>query len=440
MRADLPDGFWFGAATAAYQIEGGVRDGGRGPSIWDTFVAREGAVRNGDTGDVACDHYHRWEEDLDLLADLGLDAYRFSISWPRVQPDGRGRLNPAGVDFYHRLIEGLHERGVAPVVTLFHWDLPQALEDADGWMNRDTAKWFADYAAAMADQFADRVELWLTLNEPVVHMSFGYMLGIHAPGRKLRLGGLSAGYHQLLGHGLAVGALRDNGARTVGITNNLTPVWPASDRNEDIEASAAYDAFHNGLFLDPVLRGELPPRVEAMAGDTSFVHDGDLGVIAAPIDVLGVNYYVPTLIGAPRPGSSMPFERLEIEGRQTTHFGWPVVPEGLTELLVGLPATYGDRLPPIQITENGCSSDDRVVGGVVDDAARIRYLSDHVQAVADAVGKGVDVDGYFVWSLLDNFEWAEGYAQRFGLVHVDFDTQVRTPKASYHWLREQLAR
>jgi beta-glucosidase len=439
-RTDFPDGFLFGTATAAYQIEGAVKEGGRGPSVWDTFVTRPGVIANGDRGEIACDHYHRWEDDLDLMAEMGADAYRFSISWPRVQPDGRGRLNPAGVDFYQRVVEGLADRGITAMATLFHWDLPQALEDGGGWLTRDTSKWFAEYAAAMADQLGERVGVWITLNEPVVHMAFGYGYGIHAPGRALGLECLPAGHHQLYGHGLAVEALRANGARTVGITHNLAPVWPATDRDEDLTAADLYDTLHNRLFLDPVLLGTMPERVGDLIADTDHIRDGDLATIAAPIDILGVNYYNPVRVGAPGADASLPFELLEIEGRQRTHFGWPIVPEGLTELLVGLRDRYGERLPRIQITENGCSQDDRVVGGVVDDPGRIRYLEGHLAALLEAIGAGVVVDGYYCWTLLDNFEWAEGFTQRFGLVHVDFDTQARTPKSSYHWFQSVLGR
>ncbi len=437
-RADFPDGFLFGTATAAYQIEGAARDDGRGPSVWDTFVRRPGAIADGATGDVTCDHYHRWEDDLDLMADMGVDAYRFSISWSRVQPDGRGSFNPAGIDFYGRLLEGLASRDIAAAVTLFHWDLPQALEDGGGWLNRDTAKRFADYAATMGERLGEHVALWITLNEPVVHMAFGYGYGIHAPGRTLGFGAASVGHHQLYGHGLAVDALRANGAQQVGVTLNVTPVWPASDRDEDLNAAGLYDTLHNRMFLDPVLLGTMPERIDELVTDTDYVHDGDLDTIAVPIDVLGINYYNPTRIGAPLADADMPFDIQTIDEYETTHFGWPVVPEGLTEVLVGLKDTYGERLPPIRITENGCSQDDEFVDGVVDDPRRISYLEGHLGALLAAIDAGVDIDGYYCWSLMDNFEWAEGFGQRFGLIHVDFDTLARTPKSSYYWFQQLL--
>ncbi|MEV4642681.1 GH1 family beta-glucosidase [Actinoplanes sp. NPDC049548] len=423
----FPPGFLWGVSTAAYQIEGAVRDDGRGPSIWDTFCHTPGRVRDGDTGDVACDHYHRWAQDVELLAGLGVTAYRFSVAWPRVQPAGAGPVNGAGLDFYDRLVDALLARGVAPVPTLFHWDLPQALEDAGGWLERDTAHRFADYAAVVADRIGDRVARWITLNEPVVHMAQGYAFGTHAPGRMLMMDALPVAHHQLLGHGLAVRALRAHGAAEVMITNNCTPVWPAGD---DPGPAEMYDAFHNRLFLDPVLRGEYPPL---MSG-AEFVRDGDMEIIATPMDALGVNYYNPTRVRAAPEGAPLPFETVDIEGVPQTAFGWPVVPDGLRELLVGLRERYGTALPPVYITENGCSTD-----GSLHDADRIDYLDGHLRALHAAIGSGVDVRGYFVWSLLDNFEWAEGYSQRFGLVHVDYDTQRRTPRDSYAWLRDVLA-
>ncbi|WP_026400881.1 glycoside hydrolase family 1 protein [Actinomadura rifamycini] len=458
----LPDGWLWGTATAAYQIEGAVAEDGRGPSIWDTFAAEPGRVRNGDTGDVACDHYHRWPEDVALMAGLGVDAYRFSVAWPRIQPDGRGPANPKGLDFYDRLVDALAERGIAPVVTLYHWDLPQALQDRGGWMDRDTAHRLAEYAAIVADRLGDRVGAWLTLNEPFVHMTEGYGIGTHAPGEALLLDALPAAHHMLLAHGLAVPVLRERSAAPIGITNNYSPVRPASGDPADRAAADAFDVLQNRLFTDPVLLGRLPDMgAYGIAADAlPFVRDGDLAAIAAPIDRLGVNYYSPTRIAAPRgaaapaapaaggsvlaeaadriEGAGLPFEDVPIEGHPLTAFGWPVVPDGLHELLTGLRDAYGDRLPPILVTENGCSAPD-------DDPARrdqdrIDYLDGHLRALQRAIDDGVDVRGYFVWSLLDNFEWAEGYAQRFGLVHVDFATGARTPKASYHWFRERIAR
>jgi beta-glucosidase len=437
----FPPRFSWGVATAAYQIEGAVASDGRGESIWDTFCRQPGAIRDGHTGDVADDHYHRWAEDVALMAYLGIDAYRFSIAWPRIQPSGSGPVNAAGLAFYDRLTDGLLARGITPMPTLYHWDLPQPLEDADGWMSRDTAYRFADYAGMVAQRLADRIPLWITLNEPFVVTAFGYALGIHAPGKALMLDALATAHHQLLGHGLATAALRAAGARQVAITNNYSPAWPASDSPADLAATAAYDALHNRMFTDPVLLGRYPDLTAfgIGAGGMECVHDGDLALIAAPIDVLGVNYYAPTRLSA-LPDSPLPFQLEPIPGYPVTAFGWPVIPAGLTELLRMLRDRYAGQLPPVYITENGCSvADEPDAGGGINDQPRIAYLDGHIRAVADAIRAGVDVRGYLVWSLMDNFEWAEGYHQRFGLVHVDFDTQQRTPKASFAWYRDLIA-
>lgn len=440
-RLDLPADFRWGASTAAYQIEGAVHEDGRGPSVWDVFAARPGAVRDGHTGAVACDHYHRYAEDIALMRGLGLDGYRFSIAWPRIQPTGSGPVNAAGLDFYDRLVDALLAAGITPLPTLFHWDLPQALEDTGGWLDRDTAYRFAEYAALVADRLGDRVPAWITLNEPFVHMVYGYALGIHAPGRALMLDALPAAHHQLLGHGLAATVLRERGL-AVMIANNLTPVRPATDDPADVAAATAYDALHNRLFTDPLLLGRYPDlSAFGLAEDLGgCVLPGDLELIAAPgLDGLGVNYYNPTRIAAPTdPG--LPFTEAPIDGVPRTAFDWPVVPDGLRELLVGLRDRYGAALPPVTITENGCSvADEPAADGTVQDQPRIDYLTGHLDALAAAAAEGVDVRGYYTWSLLDNFEWAQGFSQRFGLVHVDFDTQRRTPKASYAWYRDLIA-
>jgi beta-glucosidase len=419
--------FTWGVSTAAYQIEGGVAEGGRGPSIWDVFSHEPGRIADGSTGDVACDHWHRYPEDIDLMAGLGVDAYRFSVAWPRIQPDGTGPANAAGVDFYDRLVDALLAKGIDPVATLFHWDLPQALEDKGGWLSRDTAFRFADYAGLVADALGDRVRLWITLNEPFIHMTLGYATGEHAPGQRLLFGALPVAHHQLLGHGLAVATLRARSAGAVAITNNYSPVWPASDSAADAAAAAAYHALHNRFFTDPLLGRDYPE----LGLDPAVVRDGDLDTIAAPLDALGVNYYNPTAVRAPStPDSPLPFELVPLAGYPTTAFGWPVVPDGLRQLLVWLKDEYGEALPPIHVTESGCAYDG------IDDPERVTYLDGHIGAVRAAIESGVDVRGYFVWSLLDNFEWAEGYTKRFGLVHVDYDTQVRTPKTSYAWYRD----
>ncbi|MEV6976971.1 GH1 family beta-glucosidase [Kitasatospora sp. NPDC093806] len=430
-RFDLPAGFRWGVATAAYQIEGAVDEDGRGPSVWDTFCARPGAVRDGHTGAVACDHYHRWPEDIALMKDLGLDGYRFSLAWPRVQPTGTGPANPAGLAFYDRLVDALLAAGITPLPTLFHWDLPQALEDRGGWLNRDTAHRFADYAALAADRLGDRVPAWITLNEPFVHTVFGYALGIHAPGRALMFEALPAAHHQLLAHGLAATLLHDRGLDVL-LSNNLTPVHPATPTPADLAAAHAYDTLHNRLFTDPVLLGRYPDLTPLGVPDDIYgaVHPGDLDLIHTPgLDGLGVNFYNPTRVAAPT-DPALPFDLVDIPDVPHTTFGWPVVPEALTTLLLHLRDTYGTALPPLTITENGCSTPEPL-----DDPARITYLATHLDALATATTQGIDVRGYYTWSLLDNFEWAEGYHQRFGLVHVDFETQRRTPRASYAWYR-----
>ncbi len=437
----FPPGFTWGVATAAYQIEGAVAEDGRGDSIWDTFCRQPGAIKDGHTGDVATDHYHRWPQDVALMAELGLGAYRFSIAWPRIQPAGSGPVNPAGLDFYERLTDGLLAQGITPLPTLYHWDLPQPLEDAGGWMARDTAYRFADYASIVAGRLADRIPMWITLNEPFVVTAFGYALGIHAPGKALMLDALATAHHQLLGHGLATSALRAAGASQVAITNNYSPAWAASDSEADVAATAAYDTLHNRMFTDPLLSGRYPDLTAfgIVEGGPDSVRAGDLEVISAPIDALGVNYYNPTRVSA-LPDSPLPFQLEPIAGYPVTAFGWPVIPAGLTELLTMLKDRYADSLPPVYITENGCSvADEPDPGGEIDDQPRISYLDGHIRAVADAMNAGVDVRGYLAWSLLDNFEWAEGYQQRFGLVHVNFDTQRRTPKASFSWYRDLIA-
>jgi beta-glucosidase len=437
----FPPGFTWGVATAAYQIEGAVAEDGRTDSVWDVFCRQPGVIRDGHTGDVADDHYHRWPEDVALMTGLGIGAYRFSIGWPRVQPGGTGKANEVGLDFYDRLTDALLAAGIKPMPTLFHWDLPQELEEAGGWLSRDTAARFADYAALAAERLADRIDTWITVNEPFVVMAFGYALGVHAPGQALMLDALPAAHHQLLGHGLATAALRAAGAQQILISNNYSPIWPASASPAATAAADAFDTLQNRLFTDPVLLGRYPDlsAFGLGSGSPEFVRDGDLAVISAPIDGLGVNYYNPTRISA-LPDSPLPFQLEPIEGYPVTAFGWPVIPAGLTELLVYLRDTYGDRLPPVYITENGCSTaDEPAADGSVDDQFRIDYLDGHIRAVADAIAGGVDVRGYLTWTMMDNFEWSEGYHQRFGLVHVDYETQRRTPKASFAWYRDMIA-
>jgi beta-glucosidase len=461
----FPDGFLWGTSTSAYQIEGAVTEDGRGPSVWDAFCAEPGRVVDGSSGAVACDHYHRYREDVALARDLGTGAYRFSVAWPRIQPTGSGPVNSAGLDFYDRLVDELLAAGVAPVATLYHWDTPQPVEDAGGWLARDTAHRFADYAALVGAALGDRVRLWITLNEPAMLTMLGYGVGLLAPGRQLLLDALPTARHQLLGHGLAVAALRAGGVTGgIGITNNHTPVWPASAAVEDLAAADFYDTLHNRLFADPVLLGRWPAGLLGLPADPADEVPGelagelegwaaDLPTISTPLDFYGVNYYQPTRVSAPTDAGTgilegggtelpagLPFALSDMSGYPTTGYGWPVVPDGLRELLVGLRERYGDRLPPLYVTENGASFPDQPgPDGAVHDQPRVEYLAGHLAAVQAALAAGVDVRGYFVWSLLDNFEWAAGYTQRFGLVHVDYGTQRRTPKDSYHWLRGQLS-
>ncbi|MEU6124536.1 GH1 family beta-glucosidase [Streptomyces sp. NPDC047123] len=436
----FPRDFLWGVSTSAHQIEGAVDE--RGASVWDAFTAVPGNVKDGSTAAVACDHYHRYREDVALVRDLGVDAYRFSVSWPRVLPAGAGAVNPAGLDFYDRLVDELCAAGVRPVPTLFHWDTPLVLQETGGWLNRRTAERFAEYAAVVAARIGDRVTKWITLNEPAEHTLLGHALGQHAPGERLLFDALPAAHHQLLAHGLAVRALRAAGARDIGIANSHGPTWPASPADEDTAAADLYDVLLNRLFADPLLLGHYPEGFGELMPAADL--DADLKIIAEPLDWYGVNFYQPTKVGAPLPGGTaaefsgvtlppeLPFSPRQIEGHPVTGFGWPVVPDALTELLTAFRDRYGDLLPPLVITENGCSYEG------LDDQDRITYLDGHLRALHRAVEAGVDVRGYFVWSLIDNFEWAEGHRQRFGLVHVDYATQERTPKASYHWLREVL--
>lgn len=453
------DGFLWGTATAAYQIEGGVREGGRGPSIWDIFSHTPGRVQDGDTGDVATDHYHRWVEDLDLMVELGIPAYRFSIAWPRVQPGGRGRLNPAGVDLYARLVEGLLARGITPVATLYHWDLPQELEDDGGWPHRDTAMRFAEYAELLGDALGDRVATWTTLNEPWCSAYLGYAAGVHAPGRTDPGAALAAAHHLNLGHGLACQALRSTAGTDVpvSITLNLQVLRGADPDGADDDAVRQVDAVANRIWLGPLFGDGYPDDLlthTAGITDWGFVRDGDLDAIATPIDVLGVNYYFPLTVrrwsgrgeramsGEHGRSAHSPWvgcddvEFLE-QGGPTTQMGWPIDASGLEELLHRLHREHPDL--SLMVTENGVAFDDRIdVDGRIRDDRRIAYVRDHLAAVARAIDAGVPVTGYFLWSLLDNFEWAYGYSKRFGIVHVG-DDLVRTPKDSAWWYREVIA-
>jgi len=441
----FPEGFLWGVATSAYQIEGSVDADGRGPSIWDTYSHTPGKIDNGHTGDVACDHYRRWREDVDLIASLGVNAYRFSLSWPRILPTGSGPIEQRGLDHYSRLIDALLERGIEPVLTLYHWDLPQALEDTGGWRNRDTVERFAEFATVCYEAFGDRVTWWLTINEPWIVGLLGYLHGLHAPGYENDvLGEVTVFHHLMLAHGRAVQEFRETGSDgRIGFAPNLSPHYPASEDAADAEVSWASDGYVNRWFLDPVYRGTYPEdmreRYEALLGPLDFIHDGDLETIRQPTDFLGINYYAPRSMEAAPGDTPWPWRVVVPDNVRTTagftdgvartEAGTPIVPAGLTDLLVRIRDDYGPV--PMMITENGA-----VFEEPVHDAPRIRFIRDHLAALHEALEQGVPVVGYCHWSLLDNFEWKLGYAQRFGLVHVDYETLERTVKDSGRYYAE----
>ncbi|MFD9796559.1 glycoside hydrolase family 1 protein [Streptomyces sp. NPDC059070] len=464
MSETFPPGFLWGAATSAYQIEGAVDEGGRTPSIWDTFCRTPGKVAGGDSGDTAVDHFHRWREDLALMSELRLNAYRFSVSWPRVQPTGRGPAVQRGLDFYRALVDGLLERGIRPSLTLYHWDLPQELESAGGWPERDTAHRFADYALIVAEALGDRVDMWTTLNEPWCSAFLGYASGVHAPGRTDPVAALRAAHHLNLGHGLAAAALRGAlpGGAQLGISLNPSAIRPYSQAPADVDAARRIDALANRVFTGPLFKGAYDAdllRDTAGLTDWSFVHDGDPRVIGHPLDFLGINYYAPSVVSAatdngsghrpeqgerrrdghgasvcpPWPGADgVVFHQPPGE---LTAMNWSIDPSGLHDLLL----RYTREVPglPLMITENGAAYDDEPgPDGAVHDPDRIRYLHGHLAAVRRAMADGADVRGYFLWSLLDNFEWSYGYGKRFGAVYVDYGTQARTPKSSARWYAE----
>ncbi|NUR73479.1 MAG: beta-glucosidase [Hamadaea sp.] len=425
----FPTGFVWGAATSAYQIEGAAAEDGRTPSVWDTFSHTPGKVRNGDTGDVAADHYHRFAADLDLMKSIGLSSYRFSIAWPRVIRDGKGPVNQQGLDFYKRLVDGLHQRGITPMATLYHWDTPQALQDAGGWENRDTAYRFAEYAAAVTEALGDSVPTWLTLNEPKTVVQNGYLNGGHAPGFRDPAKAYVVAHHLMLAHGLAVEAARPHiGGSRIGPALNLHPCYPADESADAAEQTHLMDGFENRLYLDPVFRGEYPrDTLEAIAAFSpmaQYIKDGDLKIISAPVDVLAVQYYTPIYVTAG--GGTVQKHPL------TEAFWQQIYPRGLTDILVRVKKDYGDV--PLTITENGLPTPDQLgADGKVDDAGRIAFLRDHFAAAHAAIAQGVRLESYHVWSFMDNFEWQEGYEQRWGLIYVDYPTQRRIPKRSALW-------
>jgi beta-glucosidase len=418
-RKDFGPGFVFGTATSSYQIEGGQTDG-RGSSIWDTFSATPGNVKGVATGADACDHYNRWEEDLDLIRDGGFDAYRFSFAWPRLIPEGTGAVNEAGIDFYDRLIDGMLARGIKPFATLYHWDLPSTLQDKGGWMNRDIAGWFADYAALVAQRYGDRLHTIATINEPWCVAFLSHYLGVHAPGLRDVRAAARAMHHVLYAHGTAIGALRAEGAKNLGIVTNLQYTEPATDKPEDVAAAHRFDGTFNRWYLDGLYKGKYPAdMVELFAPHLPQNFEADMPVVSAPLDWAGINYYSRSLIESDPDSPGMP--RAVKPREQVNDLGWEIYPKGLTNLLARVSREY--TKVPLYVTENGMSE--------TDDIRREHYYDIHLQAVLDAQRQGADVRGYFAWSLIDNFEWAEGYTSRFGIVHVDYDTQVRTPKGSY---------
>ncbi|HXU90549.1 MAG TPA: GH1 family beta-glucosidase [Methylomirabilota bacterium] len=437
---EFPRGFLWGAATSAYQVEGSPLADGAGPSNWHRFAHTPGPVHDGDTGDVACDHYRRYAEDVTLMRTLGINAYRFSISWSRVMPRGRGPVNPAGVDFYDRLVDALLASGIEPMVTLYHWDLPAALDDLGGWLNPEIAKWFAEYAAVMFRKLDGRVKLWTTLNEPWVSTDAGYLHGVHAPGHRSPFEAPIASHHLLLAHAAAARTYRAEGRHRIGLVVNLEPKYAASNAAEDLAATARADAYMNRQYLDPVFLGREPEELADVFGEAwpRWPAD-DFTVIQQPIDFLGINYYTRNVTRFdPR---AWPLRAAPVVQKRATHTetGWEVFAPGLTRVLTWVKERYGN--PPVYVTENGAAFFDppSLDGDRVADPLRIDYLRKHLAAVHAAIERGVDVRGYFVWSLLDNFEWSAGYSKRFGIVHVDFETQARTPKDSAGFYADVIA-
>lgn len=439
----FPDGFVWGAATSAYQIEGAVQEGGRGISIWDTFCQTEGKILQGHTGDVACDHYHRYLEDVEWMRRLGLHAYRFSIAWPRVLPQGRGTVNPRGLDFYQRLVDALLAAGIQPFATLYHWDLPQTLQDAGGWANRDTVGAFCDYADAVSRCLGDRVNNWITHNEPEVMAFAGHAYGTLAPGIEDQAVALQVAHHLLVSHGESVPVLRANSGDAgtqVGIALNLAPIHAASAAAEDVAAARRKDGYLNRWFLDPLYKGSYPEDMLAFYGESApAIQPGDMAGIAAPLDFLGVNYYTRNVVQDDPQSPVVQTRQVTPEDAQLTARGWEVYPQGLYELLTRLQADYAP--PAIYVTENGAAfPDEASPDGRILDPQRISYLDAHLRQAHRAIQDSVPLRGYFVWSLMDNFEWSQGYSKRFGLVYVSYPTQQRFVKESGHWYRRVIER
>lgn len=452
-RNDFPEGFLWGAATASFQIEGATTADGRGRSIWDTFAETPGKVLGGDTGDPADDHYNRYADDVALMSRLNLGAYRFSVAWPRIMPEGGGAVNQAGIDFYDRLVDTLLAAGIQPWATLYHWDLPQPLEDAGGWPHRDTAYRFRDYAQVVADALGDRVGDWMTINEPWCSAFLGYHNGHHAPGHKDAPAALAAAHHLLLGHGLAVEAIRSTGRPArIGLAHNQAVIRPHGPSAEDARAARRADGVRNRIFTDPLFKGRYPADViEELAdiSDFSFLLDGDMDITSAPLDFLGINYYSPEFVAASAKGldparvsgeggawlGAEPEEVHVSQGLPVTHMGWEIDPTGLYDVIMRMAGESGGI--DLYVTENGCAFEDTLTeDGRVNDSDRVDYYESHLRAAKEALAAGAPLRGYFAWSLLDNFEWAWGYSRRFGIVHVDYETQKRTVKDSGHWYAE----
>lgn len=436
----FPEHFLWGSATSAYQIEGSPLADGAGPGIWQRFAHTPGRIHDGDTGDIACDHYRRFRDDIALMSELGLTAYRFSVSWSRVMPEGKGRVNAPGLDFYERLVDALHEHGIEPLLTLYHWDLPAALDDRGGWLNPDIADWFADYAREVFRRLDDRVKLWTTINEPWVVADGGYLQGVLAPGHRSRFEAPIASHHLLRSHAKAVRAYRAEGKHAIGLVVNLEPKYAASEAADDLAATARADAYVNRQYLDPVFLGRYPEELLKIFGEAwpAWPED-DLALIREPIDFLGVNYYTRNVTRFD--DGAWPLNAAAVRQKQATYTetGWEVFPQGLTDVLVRVKERYGN--PPVYITENGAAFYDppAVAGGELSDPLRVDYLRRHLRAAGDALDAGCDLRGFFVWSLLDNLEWSHGFSKRFGIIHVNFENQRRVPKLSARFYSQVIA-
>nr|4PTV_A Chain A, Glycoside hydrolase family 1 [Halothermothrix orenii H 168]4PTV_B Chain B, Glycoside hydrolase family 1 [Halothermothrix orenii H 168]4PTW_A Chain A, Glycoside hydrolase family 1 [Halothermothrix orenii H 168]4PTW_B Chain B, Glycoside hydrolase family 1 [Halothermothrix orenii H 168]4PTX_A Chain A, Glycoside hydrolase family 1 [Halothermothrix orenii H 168]4PTX_B Chain B, Glycoside hydrolase family 1 [Halothermothrix orenii H 168] len=436
----FPEDFIWGAATSSYQIEGAFNEDGKGESIWDRFSHTPGKIENGDTGDIACDHYHLYREDIELMKEIGIRSYRFSTSWPRILPEGKGRVNQKGLDFYKRLVDNLLKANIRPMITLYHWDLPQALQDKGGWTNRDTAKYFAEYARLMFEEFNGLVDLWVTHNEPWVVAFEGHAFGNHAPGTKDFKTALQVAHHLLLSHGMAVDIFREEDLPgEIGITLNLTPAYPAGDSEKDVKAASLLDDYINAWFLSPVFKGSYPEELHHIYEQNlgAFTtQPGDMDIISRDIDFLGINYYS-RMVVRHKPGDNLfNAEVVKMEDRPSTEMGWEIYPQGLYDILVRVNKEYTDK--PLYITENGAAFDDKLTEeGKIHDEKRINYLGDHFKQAYKALKDGVPLRGYYVWSLMDNFEWAYGYSKRFGLIYVDYENgNRRFLKDSALWYRE----